>query len=160
VRRAIHAVDPHLPITSLESADKLIDRTLDQEKLVAKLSSLFGLLALMLAGVGLYGVMSYMTARRTTEIGIRMALGAEQKAVVNLVLKETFRLVAVGLAIGIGLSVGVIRLLSGILFGLSAFDPLTLLPAAAAVVIACLMAAFWPAWRGSRVDPTVALRYE
>lgn len=160
VRRAIHDVDPHLAITSLESADQLIDDTLDQEKLVAKLSSFFGVLALVLAGVGLYGVMSYMTARRTMEIGIRMALGAEQKAVINLVLNETFRLVAIGLALGIGVSICLIRLLPGILFGLSPFDPVTLLAAAAAVVIACALAAFWPAWRASRVDPTVALRYE
>ncbi len=160
VRRAIREVDPHLPITSLESADQLIDDTLDQEKLVAKLSSFFGVLALALAAVGLYGVMSYMTARRTVEIGIRMALGAEQKAVVNLVLKETFRLVAIGLAIGIVLSLCLIRLSPGILFGLSPFDPVTFLSATAAVVIACALAAFWPAWRASRTDPTIALRYE
>ncbi len=160
VRRGIRDVDPHLSITSLKSADQLIDDTLDQEKLVAKLSSLFGLLALALAGVGLYGVMSYMTARRTMEIGIRMALGAEQKAVVNLVLKETFRLVAIGLAIGIGLSLCLIRLLTGLLYGLSPFDPIALLSAAAVVVIACAFAAFWPAWRASKIDPTVALRCE
>lgn len=160
VRREFKSFDPNLPITSLKTASALIDETLDQEQLIAKLSSFFGVLALVLAAIGLYGVMSYMTVRRTVEIGIRMALGAPRSGVIGMVLRETFRLVAVGLVIGILTSVLAARVLSKALFGLSSFDPITTISAIGVIVLAAAIAAYIPALRASHVDPTVALRYE
>ncbi len=160
VRRAIKSFDPNLPVTSLKTASTLIDETLDQETLIAKLSSFFGVLALLLAAIGLYGVMSYMTVRRTAEIGIRMALGAPRLGVIGMVLRETFRIVAIGVGIGIVASVLVARLLSSSLYGLGSFDFLTMLTAIGVILIATVIAAYLPAWRASRIDPTVALRYE
>jgi macrolide transport system ATP-binding/permease protein len=144
----------------LETASALIDETLDQEKLIAKLSSFFGALALLLAAIGLYGVMSYMTVRRTGEIGIRMALGAPRWGVIRRVLRETFRLVVIGLVVGTLTSVLAARLLSKVLFGLSSFDIPTTFIAVGVIVIAATTAAYIPAWRASHIDPTIALRYE
>jgi ABC-type antimicrobial peptide transport system permease subunit len=115
---------------------------------------------LSLAAIGLYGVMSYITARRTMEIGIRFALGAARSNVMRMVLKDTLQLVAAGLAIGIIASGLIARLFSNGFFGLAAFDPLTSISAACAITIAALIAAYLPAWRASRVDPMVALRQE
>jgi predicted permease len=160
VRRTINSFDPNLPITNLKTADALVDETLDQEKLIAKLSSFFGVLALVLAAIGLYGVMSYITVRRTSEIGIRMALGAPRLGVIGMVLRETLQLVVVGLAIGTLASVFATKLLSKSLFGLSAFDPITTVIAVGVITLAAIAASYLPAWRASRIDPTVALRYE
>src|SRR5262249_40784160 len=120
LRPAIKSVSPNLPIDSVETADDLLGDDLDQEKLVAKLSGFFGLLALTLSAIGLYGVMSYLTARRRAEIGIRMALGAKRANVVTMVLGETFRLVAAGVVVGLLLSFLGTGLLKKSLFGLSA----------------------------------------
>ncbi|MBV9302371.1 MAG: ABC transporter permease [Acidobacteriaceae bacterium] len=160
VRGAIKNVDPKLPITSLKPAAVLIDETLDQEKLVAKLSSFFGLLALVLAAIGLYGVMSYLTVRRTAEIGIRMALGAERSGILGMVMADTLRLLMLGLVVGILAACSLGKLFSKALFGLSAFDPLTIVSAALVIVVAGVTAAFLPAWRASRIEPTLALRHE
>ncbi len=160
VRRTIKAVNPSLPILSIKSADDLIGNDLTQERMIAKLSGFFGALALTLAAIGLYGVMSYITARRTMEIGIRFALGAPRSSVMGMVLKDTLRLVAAGLAIGIVASAFIARLFASGLFGLAAFDPLTSVSAACVITIAAAIAAYLPAWRASRVDPMVALRHE
>jgi predicted permease len=160
VRRTIKAVNPGLPILSINSADDLIGDELTQERMIAKLSGFFGALALTLAAIGLYGVMSYITARRTTEIGIRFALGAPRSNVMGMVLKDTLRLVAAGLAIGMIASAFVAKLFASGLFGLSAFDPVTSISAACVITIAAAIAAYLPAWRASRVDPMVALRHE
>ena len=160
VRRAIHEFNASLPIWSLESADELIDDTLVQERMIAKLSSFFGVLALILAAIGIYGVMSYITARRTAEIGIRLALGAERIAVMGMVLKDTLRLVVIGLLVGVVASVLTAKLFAGTLFGLGAFDPVTTVVAAGVITLAASLAAYLPALRAARVSPTVALRYE
>jgi predicted permease len=160
LRRAIKQFDPKLPVLDLRTADQLIGDELDQEKLVAKLSSFFGLLALLLAAIGLYGVMSYLTVRRTTEIGVRMALGARRQSVMRMVLGETFRLVLVGLIAGAVASLLFARLLATTLFGLSPFDPLSLSAAALVIAAAASVATYLPALRASRIDPMVALRYE
>ena len=130
------------------------------ERMIAKLSGFFGLLALTLAAIGLYGVMSYLTARRTVEIGIRYALGAERSAVVGMVLSDTFRLVVARVSVGILVSIFVAKLFAKSLFGLSPFDPATMILAAAIITIAAAVAAYLPALRASRVDPLIALRYE
>ena len=160
VRRTIKAANPSLPIYSIKSADDLIGDDLRQERMIAKLSGFFGALALTLAAIGLYGVMSYITARRTMEIGIRFALGAPRLSVMGMVLKDTLRLVAAGLAIGIVASALIARLFASGLFGLAAFDPLTSISAACVITVAAAIAAYLPAWRASRVDPMVALRHE
>jgi predicted permease len=160
VRRTIKAFNPSLPILSIKSADDLIESELTQERVIAKLSGFFGALALTLAAIGLYGVMSYNTARQTMEIGIRFALGAPRSSVMGMVLKDTLRLVAAGLAIGIAASTLIARLFASGLFGLAAFDPLTSISAACVITIAAAIAVYLPAWRASRVDPMVALRQE
>jgi predicted permease len=159
VRRAIKNVDPKLPVT-LQTADDLISDEVAQEKLIAKLSSLFGLLAVVLAAIGLYGVLSYLTVRRTTEIGVRMALGARRGVVMAMVVRETFWLIIPGLAIGVVISILLARLLANILFGLSAFDPVSSFSAAIVITIAAALATYLPARRASKIDPMSALRYE
>jgi ABC-type antimicrobial peptide transport system permease subunit len=159
VRRAIKSVNPNLPILSLKSADALIDGSLEQEKLIARLSGFFGLLALILAAIGLYGVMSHLTVRRTTEIGIRIALGAERFGVIALVVRDAFRLLLAGLAMGTVLSLFAARVLGQTLLGPSPFDPATILVSVGAVTIVVMLATYLPAWRASRIDPMRALRY-
>jgi ABC-type antimicrobial peptide transport system permease subunit len=128
--------------------------------MVAALSAAFGLLATLLAAVGLYGVMSYAVACRTREIGIRMALGAHARSVLAMVLKEVGRLAAVGVAIGLPGGYVLARFVESQLFGLTARDPLTFALATAALLLSAFLAGYLPALRATRVDPMVALRYE
>ncbi len=160
VRRTIADFNRNLPVVSVESADELIDNQLVAERLVAEISGFFGALALILGAIGLYGVMAYMTARRTAEIGIRLALGAERWKVIQMVLGETWRLVAFGLAIGIVISTALARLFEKSLFGMNAFDPATTIWAVGVISVAALIAAYLPARKAARLDPLIALRYE
>jgi len=160
VRRTVASSNSRLPVTSMESADELINDELSAERLLARLSGFFGLLALLLGAIGLYGVMAYMTTRRTAEIGIRLALGAERGKVIQMVVGETWRLVAIGLAIGVLVSTAMARVFEKSLFGVSAFDPATTLWAVAAISLAALIAAYLPARKAARVDPLIALHYE
>jgi ABC-type antimicrobial peptide transport system permease subunit len=128
--------------------------------LIAQLVSFFGLLALVLACVGLYGVMANTVMRRTNEIGIRMALGAERPRILWMVLRETLVLVFIGIVIGIPAAIVAARLVSTQLYGLTAADPLTLSAAAVVLIAVAALAGYLPARRASRVDPIVALRYE
>ncbi|MGA2113621.1 MAG: ABC transporter permease [Bryobacteraceae bacterium] len=159
-RRAILGFDPTIPIGGIKTMDALIDDTVRQERLIAQLSTVFGALALLLAGIGLYGVLSYAVAQRTGEIGIRMALGAQRGAVARLVLRETGILIAVGLAIGVPASLAAARLVRSTLFGLQPADPVTLACALGVMVLVAAVAGYLPAHRASRVDPLIALRYE
>lgn len=160
VRSAIAQVDDKLPIVGVNSLSRQFEDSLRQEKLIAQLVSFFGLLALLLACVGLYGVMATTVARRTNEIGIRMALGAEGGRILWMILRETLALVIIGIAIGIPAAVGGARLVSSQLYGLSAADPLTLVVAAVILIAVAALAGYMPARRASRVDPIIALRYE
>jgi len=160
IRAQIRGVDPNLQILDIKTAQLLIDGTLDQEKLVAKLSSFFGLLALLLATVGLYGVMSYITARRTAEVGVRMALGANGRNVVGMVLGEKLQLAGIGIVIGVAASVFASRLIMSRLYGLSSVDPLSIFIAVAVIATTASLAGYLPSRRAAKVDPMTALRYE
>ena len=160
IRREVEQVDRTLPILSARPLDELLDRSMTQERLLDKLSAFFGGLALLLASVGLYGVLSYSIARRTNEIGIRMALGAQQSSVLVMVVRETAVMILVGIAIGVSLAFALTRLLSSQLYGLKATDPITVAMAGAVLAAVAMLAGYLPARRASQVDPLEALRYE
>jgi predicted permease len=160
VRQAIHRLDPTLREPSIEWAQTLIENDLEQERVIAKLSGLFSILALILASVGLYGVLSYLTERRTTEMGVRMALGATRISVVGLILREAFSMSAVGLIVGGACAFAVGKLTASSLYGVEAFDPLTIATAGAIICGSALLAGWFPAQRAAGVDPMVALRAE
>jgi len=158
--RLLASIDPNLTINSVRTMQQQIDLTFDQERATATLAGLFGLVALLLAGVGLYGVTAYTVAQRKSEIGIRMALGADHARVIRLVLHGAFRRVLIGLAIGIPLAVGAGRLISAQLYGVNFWDPVALLLAAAALSICAFFAAIIPAGRAASIHPMSALRVE
>jgi predicted permease len=160
VRQATARLDPQIPIYDLKTMEAEISESLFVERMVAVLSAAFGLLATLLAAVGLYGVMSYSVARRTREIGIRLALGAPRERVLAMVLSEVGVLGAWGLGLGLPMALALSRLLSAQLFGLPPHDPLTLLAATALLACVTLLAGLLPARRAMRVDPMRALRYE
>jgi predicted permease len=160
VRQAAQRVDPNLPIFDMKTMTAVVDESLFIERMVAALSVAFGGLATLLAAIGLYGVMSYSVARRTREIGIRMALGAERSSVLWLVLREVALMVLVGVAIGVPLAVALSRVVQSQLFALSAHDPIALASAAIVLVAVALVAGYLPARRATRIDPMLALRYE
>jgi ABC-type antimicrobial peptide transport system permease subunit len=137
-----------------------VEESLARERLLASLSGLFGLLALVLATIGLYGVMSYNIARRRNEIGIRMALGAEQSRVLRMVLREVAVLIGAGLAIGLAAAMGATRFVESFLYGTKANDPWTLSLAAGFLALVAAIAGFMPARRASRLEPMNALREE
>ena len=160
VRAAISQVDDKLPVISVGSLRVQTDDSLGQERLLAQLVSFFGLLGLLLSCVGLYGIMAHAVVRRTNEIGIRMALGAERRNIIWMVLKESLVLVVEGLVIGVPASWVAGRFIASQLFGLKAADPVTLVTAAVLLTLVGALAGYLPARRAARVDPLVALRYE
>jgi len=160
VRAALRQIDPGLRIFKVAPVDEQIGDTLNEDRLVARLSALFGVVALALAAFGLYGVLSYNVARRSSEIGIRMALGASRGGVVWMVLGEALQLAVLGVAIGTPAAIAAGRLISSHLFGLAPYDPLTLAGAGAIMVAVAAFAAWLPARRAASVDPMLALRYE
>ena len=160
VRRAIGDIDRTLPVSGVTTLAAEVDDSIVNQRLVAQLSTFFGLLAVFLACIGIYGLMSYAVTRRTNEIGIRMALGARQSNVLWLVMKDVVILVGIGLAVGVPAALAGGRLVSNMLFGLAPADPLSLLAAVTLLLAVALLAGYLPARRASRVDPTVALRYE
>jgi predicted permease len=160
VRRQVTAIDPAIPVLDWKTMKQQIDNNILEDRLIATLSGFFGFLALLLAGVGLYGVISYAVTRRTREIGIRMALGAERSSVLWLVIRDASLLVITGAALGIPSALALTRLVKAFLYGVGAQDPITL--AASALVLICVaaVASLLPARRATKVDPLVALRYE
>jgi predicted permease len=160
IRQTIKQINRNLPVDDVVSLSDHIGRSLVQQKLVARLGSFFGLLALLLACVGLYGVMSYGVARRTNEIGIRMALGARGPSVLWLVLREALTLVAIGLVVGVLASLAVTKTAASLLYELKPNDPLTIALATLLLAAVAAIAGYIPARRAARVDPMIALREE
>jgi predicted permease len=158
VRKALTSVDPNLLLYSVDPYDKLVSSDFQQEQMIATLTSLFGVLGLVLAAVGLYGVLAYMVEQRTSEIGLRMALGADRVRVTKLVLHGAFIQIGIGLAIGIPAAIGAGKLMNNQLFGVKPWDPVMLALAALALGLAALLASAIPARRASGVEPIVALR--
>jgi predicted permease len=160
VRRTASDVDSNLPIFGIRTQSQRIDELLTQERLIARLGSCFGGLALLLACVGLYGLLSYEVARRTREIGIRMALGAGRADVLRSIAGQGLRITIVGTGAGIAAGAAVTRFLSSLLFGLKASDPITFAGVSLILIVVALLACYLPARRATKVDPMVALRYE
>jgi predicted permease len=160
IREAVQSLDPKLPIGQSSTVSQVVSEGLWASRLIARLASMFGGLALVLAGLGLYGVLSYTIARRTAELGIRFALGASRSAVVWLVLTNVLLILGVGLVAGLAVGLLSARAVSSLLFGLSAYDPTTIVGGAVLLTLVSLAAAFKPAWRAAHVDPTEALRVE
>jgi predicted permease len=160
VRREIERQVKGMAIVNVRTLASQVDSWIAQERLVAMLSSCFGGLALLIAAVGLYGVLSYSVTRRTQEIGIRMALGARPRVVVAMILKEIICLVCLGLALGIPLALILGRFVTDLLYGLTSTDPLTIVTGTMVMLLVALLAGYAPARRASRVDPMVSLRCE
>ena len=160
VRAAILAEDPDLPITAARSVSELLEERTAQDRLLARIGLVFGNAALFLTALGLYGVLSYNVARRTSEIGIRKALGAQESRVVSMILRETGWLLGGGLVAGAAIAFGTLRLIESRLYGLAPHDPVALSAAAAVLVLVAITSAWLPARRASRVDPLMAIRYE
>jgi len=160
LRRAIAETEPGLAVLRMSSMREQLDRSLARPRAIARLTGFFGGLALLLSAIGLYGVMSYNVARRTGEIGLRMALGAPRARVLGLILRETALLLAIGIVAGLAAALAATRLAASQLYGLSAFDPGTVALATAVLVVVALTAGFLPARRAADTSPMEALRYE
>jgi macrolide transport system ATP-binding/permease protein len=160
IRETVRAIDPNIPMVDVSTQLEQIERRFEQEKAFAQAYTLFGALALVLAAVGLYGVMSYTVARRTNEIGIRLALGAQRAQVLGATMRESLVLVCIGVAIGIVIVLTASHFVASLLFGVPKNDPLSIALAIAVLGTVAAIAAYVPARRASRVDPMVALRNE
>ena len=160
VRKAVAAVDPAVPLTEFHTQAALIDRLLRTERLLGFVSGAFGLVALTLAAIGLGALLSYAVARRTNEIGVRMALGAAAGDVIGMVLRDSLWMVAAGIAIGVPCAYAVATVLTAALFRLETVDPATTALSFLTLIAVALLAAWLPARRAARIDPTIALRQE
>ena len=160
VRKQIKNLDANIPVNNIRSLNELTERAISDQILIARLSSIFAGLALLLAAIGLYGILSYSVAGRTREIGVRMALGAQRGSVLKMILQEAGILVLVGVVIGIPSAILASRLFSAMLFGLKGTDPVSMLLVIAVLLAITLLASYIPARRATKVDPMIALRYE
>jgi ABC-type antimicrobial peptide transport system permease subunit len=158
IRRTLADVDPNLTVMDLRTFGDQVAGNFTQERLIAQLSSLFGILALILATVGLYGVMSYFVARRTSEIGIRMALGATRASVVAMVMRGVLWQILIGLLLGIPASLYAGYLMKSLLYGVGSYDPIALIGAPFMLVLCATAAGFIPARRAASIEPMQALR--
>jgi len=160
VLQTLREFNQDLAVTSMTTIDAWAERALGEERLLARLLSIFGSLALVLAAVGLFGVMAYAVVRRTSEIGIRMALGAKRTSVVAMILREAIMLAIAGIVLGIPAAIASARIVSGFLYGLKATDPATITAVAFILLAVAAIAGYLPARQASKVDPLIALRHE
>jgi putative ABC transport system permease protein len=160
IREQVRALDLDQPITSVRTMDQLLNRTLSEAKFSLLLFGLFGALALLLAAIGIYGVMATSVTQRTHEIGLRMALGAQKGDVLRLVVRQGMTSVVAGIVTGLAFAVALTRLMSTLLFGVTPTDPTTLALITILLGVVALLACYIPARRATKVDPLVALRYE
>jgi putative ABC transport system permease protein len=160
LRQRIAAIDPALPLIRPQTMQTLVSASTGSMRLSSTLTSVFAVLAALLAAVGIYSLVAYSVATRTREIGIRVALGAEPASVLRLIVGEGLSLAAIGLMLGLAGTYSLVGVLQSMLFEVSALDPIVLLATAAAVLLVTALASSVPAWRVMRIDPTVALRSE
>jgi putative ABC transport system permease protein len=160
VRDALHQVDPTEPLTEIETMNQVVSGSLKDWRFHATMLGIFGALALFIAAIGVYGVISYSIAQRTHEIGIRVALGAQRVDVLRLVISQGARLALAGIAVGVLAAIGLTRLMASLLYGVAPTDPLTFVGVAILLAIVALLACYIPARRAMRVDPMTALRHE
>jgi predicted permease len=159
-RAAVGGVDPDIPVIAVQTQMSMLEQRFAHERVIAQAYTLFGAIALFVAAIGLFGLMSYNVSRRTREIGIRMAMGAHRKDVLNLVLRESMLLVALGITAGFAASVAAGHFVASQLFGLEPTDPVTMVSAMLVLCAVSAAAGYLPARRATRVDPMIALRYE
>ena len=160
IRRAVTALDPDLPVSDIRTLDERLDQSIAQPRVSMMLLGIFALMALVLAAVGIYGVLSYTVTQRTRELGIRMALGAESNSVMRLVVGQAMVPALIGVVLGLAGAWGATRLMSSLLFGVSATDPVTFIAVALFLLAVAALASWIPARRATRVDPLIALRAE
>lgn len=160
VRNKLQSVDPTIPLARVQTMDAVLSEAESQPRFLTLLLTLFSGVALVIATVGIYGVISYSVARRSKEFGLRMALGAQRGNVLSLVMKQGVLLTLIGLAFGIGAALGLTRLMAKLLFGVQPTDPLTFVTVSAILAAVALAASYIPAMRATKVDPMKALRYE
>jgi putative ABC transport system permease protein len=160
VRNAIWAVDKDQPVSNLRSMDEIVSEAVARQRFSMLLLGIFAALAMVLAAVGIYGVMSYSIAQRTREIGLRIALGAQKSDVLKMILRQGLRFVAAGLAIGLAASFVLTRVMASLLFGISATDPATFVAISLVLIAVALLASYIPAVRAMKIDPMLALRYQ
>ena len=160
IQKQIAELDPELPVSDVLTMQQIIERSLGNASLSASLVLAFAVLSLMLASVGLYGVLSYLTTQRTGEIGVRLALGAQREQVVRLMLGDGLRPAFYGLLLGLAASAGAVRLIESMLYGTRPLDPAIFAGVAATLLVVAALACLIPAWRASRIDPMQALRME
>jgi putative ABC transport system permease protein len=154
----VREADASVPIVRLREMDDVFDASIERPRLLAQLLGGFALLALLLAAIGTYGVLSYMVAERRREIGIRMALGADQGSVLGQVMKQGLMLTSIGIVIGLGGAFAMNRVIASLLFGVQPTDPATMAAVVATITLVAAIACWLPAWRASRVDPNIVLR--
>ena len=160
VRQTVLEVDPNQPVANIQTLKEIVKKSLSQRRFILALIGGFAGAALLLAAIGLYGVMGYAVSQRTREIGVRMALGARQRDVISMVVGQGMRIVLIGLAVGMIGAVGLSRLLQGFLFEIKPTDPTTFMGVSLILLLVALLACWLPARRASRVNPMVALRTE
>ena len=160
IRRAVREIDANLPVSDVATLAQMVDDFTLNRRLVAQLSTFFGILGALLACIGIYGVMTYGIARRTNEFGIRMALGAERRNILWVVLRETLVLAIAGVAIGVALALASGRLVESLLFGVKSYNPTVMILSILAMIVVALLAGYLPARRATKIDPSTALRYE
>jgi ABC-type antimicrobial peptide transport system permease subunit len=160
VRKQVSDLDKNLPVYAVQTMDDVLSAEVASQRFNAGALAGFAGLAVLLAGVGIYGVMAYAVSQRTREMGVRIALGAETGNVLCMILGQGLRLAVTGVGLGLAASFGLTRLMSGLLFGVKPSDPQTFVLVTAALLVVALAACWIPAWRATRVDPVITLRYE